>query len=230
MGIFAGIVTGASLAAVLPTSLSAGTAPGYLNILVSALMMWWLQADFADRAMLPVGKKAGDAPDVPVPWLHVNLVGFAQFFGWVGFVAVEGSLSLIVVREYGFTHQNVLAVWGPTSAAMLCGTFLFAQLHKAKWRAWHIAATAIVALPVSALSLFSDQLSGQPRTAPNAFTDSYLSIGSTRARAGPPPHRHPPPFVHRHGHPVGAAERPACAGVRVQSLCSGWARCSSPSR
>lgn len=85
-------------------------------------------------------------------------VGFAQFFGWVGFVAIEGSLSLIVVREYGFTHQNVIEVWGPTSLAMLLGTVLFSQLHKAKCRAWRIAAIAIAVLPISFISLFSDYL------------------------------------------------------------------------
>ena len=182
-GIFMGIVSGATLAAVLPTSLLAGAAPGYLNIAVSAVMLCWLRASFSDRSMIPgTSKKGGGAAADSAPWLHVILVGFAQFFGWVGFVAIEASLSLIVVREYGFTHQNVVIAWGPTSAAMLGGTFLFSHLHKAKCAPHLITLVAISTLPIGLFSLYSDYARGLATESRYVYSESYLSIGST-----PPP-------------------------------------------
>ena len=98
------------MSAVLPTSLLAGAAPGYLNIVVSLLMMLWLRTSFTDRGMLPAGPPKNAAPpgeSQNEPWLHVLLVGYAQFMGWLGFVAIEGTLSLVVVENYGFTHTDV---------------------------------------------------------------------------------------------------------------------------
>jgi hypothetical protein len=54
----------------------------------------------------PLATQADGVAD-EAPWLHIILVGFAQFMGWVGFVAIEGSLSLIIVEAYGFTHSDV---------------------------------------------------------------------------------------------------------------------------
>lgn len=69
-------------------------------------------------------------------------------------MAIEGSLSLIVVEAYGFTHADVIVVWAPTSAAMLLGTLMFSRLHKGSWAAHNIAAVSWVALPLGALALF----------------------------------------------------------------------------
>ena len=69
-------------------------------------MLAWLNMSFSDREMIPVKPPAATdgstrEHDLHTPWLHITLVGFAQFFGWLGFVAIEGSLSLIVVEAYG---------------------------------------------------------------------------------------------------------------------------------
>ena len=111
------------------------------------------------------------------PWLHVWLVGFAQFFGWFGFVAIEGSLSIVVEHLYGFTHANVVAVWVPTSAAMLLGTTLFAMLHKRKWRAASIAWIALAALLVGGVSLVAATRL-MPSVASGVAIDATLSAVS----------------------------------------------------
>lgn len=204
VGIFLGILSGSVLSALMPSSLAAGATPGYLNVLVSFLMLIWLNRSFSDRALLPSrpaappptqsapkaanaaamasdgnvgsgetggGPQAGDG----VPWLHVRLVGFAQLFGWLGFVAIEGSLSLIVVESYGLTHADVIAVWGPTSLAMLLGTALFSALHKAKWRGSTIATVAIAALPVAAAALVH-AMGGKGGNTPYEFERSWVAI------------------------------------------------------
>lgn len=196
VGIFGGILSGSALSAVMPTSLAAGAAPGYLNVLVSLLMLAWLNRSFDDRALLPskppppppssqqqpsqqpqsvtaTAAAAGDG----VPWLHVRLVGFAQLSGWLGFVAIEGSLSLIVVESYGMTHADVIAVWGPTSLAMLLGTLLFSRLHKAKWRGSTIATVAIASLPMAAAGLVR-AMGTQPPSSAYEFERSWVSIAS----------------------------------------------------
>lgn len=193
-GIFFGIVAGASLSAVLPTSLQAGAAPGWLNIAVSAFMLAWLRRSFADRSMLPTKKPPAKPPtdggtaaaapeEEAAPWLHVWLVGFAQFFGWFGFVAIEGSLSIVVEHLYGFTHANVVAVWVPTSAAMLLGTTLFAMLHKRKWRAASIAWIALAALLVGGVSLVAATRL-MPSVASGIAIDATLSTVSIACLTG----------------------------------------------
>ena len=192
-GIFFGIVAGASLSAVLPTSLQAGAAPGWLNIAVSAFMLAWLRRSFADRSCCHQ-EAAGQATDRrrhgrgragggAAPWLHVWLVGFAQFFGWFGFVAIEGSLSIVVEHLYGFTHANVVAVWVPTSAAMLLGTTLFAMLHKRKWRAASIAWIALAALLVGGVSLVAATRL-MPSVASGIAIDATLSTVSIACLTG----------------------------------------------
>jgi len=157
MGIFNGVLAGSLLAAILPTSLQAGAAPGYLNIVVSAVMLGWLYTSFYDRDLLPSGKGgSASAPkrDEDVPWLHLMLVSWAQFTGWMGFVAIEGSLSVIIVEAYGFTHQSVIYAWVPISAMMLAGTIAFSYLHKTlKYRPRAISRIALAALGIASISL-----------------------------------------------------------------------------
>lgn len=49
VGIFAGVLSGSTLASIAPSSLIAGMAPGWLNMLVSLIMLLWLRAAFVDR-------------------------------------------------------------------------------------------------------------------------------------------------------------------------------------
>lgn len=68
IGIFLGVVAGGSMAAAMPTSLLAAAAPGWLNVIVSLVMLCWLTLRFADRDMLPVSPpKGSDAVELPPP-------------------------------------------------------------------------------------------------------------------------------------------------------------------
>jgi hypothetical protein len=117
-------------------------------------MLGWVGLGFGDRTMLPKRPPAGAAQeDEPVPWLHVVLVGWAQFAGWMGFVAVEGSLSYIVVDAFGLSHQEVFYAWVPSSAMMLLGTLTFASLHRRKWKALPVLGVAGGAMAASMLAL-----------------------------------------------------------------------------
>lgn len=179
LGSFLGILSGSSLAAIIPDSLMAGAAPGCLNMLVSLLMLIWLNTSFADRALLPIPslstpparpqhaqqpqqshqeqqsyqQQPTAAAHVPEHWLLIHLSCFAQFFGWIGLSAIEGSLSLIVVESFGFTHSQLFAVWVPTSAFMLLGSPLFIRMHRWRWRASSVATVAIAALPFGVVGL-----------------------------------------------------------------------------
>ena len=242
MGIFLGIISGSAISAVAPTSLQAGAAPGYLNVVsvrasrararsprwftdarlqptptppfaglrslpcphhrihlllltrrgsalarahivqvVSLFMFLWVRRDFSDRGPIPVKPPAassaaqgGEAPPDPAPWLHIWLVGLAQFLGWIGFVAIEGTLSLVVVEAYGLTHNDIIFVWAPTSAAMLLGTVLFSRLHSQKWKPFHITLIAIASLFVSFFGLYF----AVRRTTGAVFDRSRASVAS----------------------------------------------------
>jgi hypothetical protein len=120
LGIFGGIVTGSVLSFAIEGSTAAGAAPGVLNILVSLGMIYWLVRSFSDRQPLPSKAPGGpNAGSDSTPWLHILLVGWAQFAGWTGFVAIEGSLSYVVVDAYGLSHREVFYAWVPVSGAPL---------------------------------------------------------------------------------------------------------------
>ena len=101
----------------------------------------------------PRGEGASEAEE-HVPWLHISLVGFAQFAGWMGFVSIEGSLSLMMTEIYGLSHRSVWVVWVPISGLMLVGTLAFSSFHRSKWRAPHVGLVAGAALLVASATLW----------------------------------------------------------------------------
>mmetsp|Transcript_6506 Transcript_6506/g.16813 ORF Transcript_6506/g.16813 Transcript_6506/m.16813 type:complete len:332 (-) Transcript_6506:290-1285(-) len=165
MGIFCGVLSGSILSAFAPSSLIAGMAPGWLNILVSLAMITWLCTSFVDRDSLP-SKPPGEAVDQEeyVPWMHIMCVGWSQFSGWMGFVAIEGSLSLMMREFYGIDHLSLWLIWIPVSGLMLAGTLGFAQFTKWKWPASRQATVAGSALGLATGLLLYGVFTTAPQT------------------------------------------------------------------
>jgi len=156
LGIFFGIVLGSLLASTTSSSLLAGMFPGWLNVIVSIVMLLWISAAFADREPFPRKSKAQsqDGEEEHVPWLHILLVAWAQFAGWVGFVSIEGSYSLMMAEIYGLTHRSVWMVWIPISLLMLLGTVACGAFQKLEWSPSKGARVAYAALVIATFALW----------------------------------------------------------------------------
>ena len=65
-----------------------------------------------------------------VPWLHVLLVAFSSLTGWIGFVAIEGNLSILLEMDYGWDFSQARAERTPSArrAHVLIQTPLMPQV------------------------------------------------------------------------------------------------------
>jgi MFS family permease len=159
-GVALGLLSGALLTAAFPDPIAGGVAPGVLLVISSAAMWAWLGHSFTDRRMLeqkrptPSSTAANGevAPPPPeeeeVPWTHVILVGFANFFGWAGYLTTEGTLSLVLVQALGFRVESTFFGWVPTALAIFAGTLAFARFQAQGW-----TATALTQLAAGSLAL-----------------------------------------------------------------------------
>jgi len=139
--------------------MSAGAAPAWLLIVSSVVSWLWLGHSFTDHRMLPhqAPSEQKGVSDASVPWLHVLITGFANFLGWGGYIAFEGTFTVLLIEDFGWSSRTVILGWAPVAIAAFGGTWAFTKMRKSKWsQQSHIyvagaslaVAGALLALPI----------------------------------------------------------------------------------
>mmetsp|Transcript_42805 Transcript_42805/g.112605 ORF Transcript_42805/g.112605 Transcript_42805/m.112605 type:complete len:497 (-) Transcript_42805:676-2166(-) len=164
-GITVGILLGGGFTSYFTDIVMSGLASGWL--LAGTSLATWLAIPhyFIDRRPLPTAEGHvvdGDGKS-GVPWLHVVLSSYANFVGWSGYLAFEGTLSVLLVINFGLSHRHVIFGWVPAAIGTFLGSYAVSRLRSKSWSTKDLAYLASTSLLVAAvlLTLGLSRIAGQ---------------------------------------------------------------------
>ena len=150
LGITFGLFAGAVATMAFDEPIEAGLAPGWLLLFTSLAMWFWLGVSFTHRQLIGQQREENDddaksdasfdaARDrssvLSTPWIHIHLVSFTNLFGWMGYLCIEGSLTLVLIKSFKWQYSDIIYGWLPTALSILFGTLAFASLQsKCEWK------------------------------------------------------------------------------------------------
>lgn len=201
-GTAGGLLAGSVGTAVLPNPIAAGAAPGVLLVLTSIGMWLWIGAKFVDRQPLPQDEGEGtdrsSTTDLlssrslmsQVPVTHVALTGASNILGWAGYLAIEGTLTMVLVDGFAWPTTSIIIGWVPISLAIFVGTIAFRQLRKElKWELSRLAALSSHAAFLGGALMVATLVVPSPAVASACFVASCsilicaFALGNTLANA-----------------------------------------------